>query len=121
MASLAIGASDKWTDNLLSHHDIPGVVGGTRGVARKIPHASLVTLAVVRELNIRLGLGVRDAVDLAPRLLAADGGGVHRSGHLRVSLDLPALERDLGLRLREALESAPSPRRGRPPARREGA
>jgi len=88
-----------------------------RGVSRKIPHASVLTLAVVRALHVDLGLSVRDAVALAPQLLLAEPDGVHASGHLRVSLDRPALEREVDRRLRDALESAPTPRRGRPPGR----
>jgi hypothetical protein len=121
MASLALGAPVKWTDNLLSHYAVPGVVSSDRGASRRIPHGALVFLAVVRELHTKLGLGVRDAVAMAPRLLADDAGTVHESGHLRVTLDHAGLERDLTLRLREALESAPTPRRGRPPTRRTGA
>ncbi|MDB4879314.1 MAG: hypothetical protein JWL60_760 [Gemmatimonadetes bacterium] len=117
VASLAIDAPVKWTDNLLSHHPVPGVVLKRRGVARKIPHAALLVLAAARQLHLGLGLSVRDATALALRLLAGDGSGVHASGHLRVTLDRRALEQELDRRLRDALESAPSPRRGRPTAR----
>ena len=117
VTSLAIGAPSKWTDNVLSHHAVPGVVMHERGVSRKIPHASLLVLAVARELHVELGLSVRGAVALAPQLLLGEVDGVHASGHLRVSLDRPALERDVDRRLRDALESAPTPRRGRPPGR----
>jgi hypothetical protein len=51
-------------------------------------------------------------------LLAADGDAVSRGGHLRVTFDRPELERTTSQRLRDALESAPAPRRGRPPTRR---
>ena len=121
VASLAIGAPLKWTDNLLSHHEVPGVLGNARGVARKIPYSSLLLLAVVRELHEEAGLGVREALALARRLVEAPAEGVPASEHLRVSLDRAALERGLALRLRDALESAPAPRRGRPPLRRTGA
>lgn len=108
VASLAIDAPVKWTDNLLSQHAIPGVIARQRGVARKIPHASLIFLAVARELHTAIGMSVRDAVALAPRLLADEPLGVHTSGHLRVTLDRHSLERALALRLRDALESAPA-------------
>lgn len=117
VSSLAIDAPIKWTDNLLSHHRLPGVISVRRGVTRGIPHEALVRLAIVRELHVRLGLGVADAVKLANHLLEAKGAGVHESGQLRVFIDLPALRRALDTRLREALESAPAPRRGRPPRR----
>lgn len=117
VASLAIGAPTKWTDNVLSQQLVPGIVTERRGVARKIPHAALLVLALARELHADAGLSVRDAIAMAPRLLESGGDGVLASGHLRVSLDREAFERDLTARLRHALESAPVPRRGRPPQR----
>ncbi len=114
IASLAIDAPLKWTDNVLSQHPVPGVVAERRGVARKIPHSALLYLAVTRELHSELGLSVRDAMALAPRLLMNEVNGVHSGGHLCVTLDRESLERDLGVRLRDALECAPTPRRGRP-------
>jgi hypothetical protein len=114
IASLAIGATQKWTDNVVSHYPIPDVVLERRGVARSIPHSALVRLAVTRELHVGLGLGVRDALALAGELLVAEPSGVQRGGHLRVTFDRAALEQSLHFRLRDALESAPTPRRGRP-------
>ena len=117
VASLAINAPIKWTDNLLSQYEIAGVITTQRGVARRIPHAALLLLAIARELHETLRLSVRDAVAMAPALLDDGAGAAHSGGHLRVVLDRPALERDIAARLRDALESAPSPRRGRPPKR----
>ena len=115
VAALAIDASHKWVDNLLSHFTVPHVASDRRGVARRIPHSALLQLAVTRELNTGLAIGVRDALALATELLASDSNGVSRGGHLRVTWDRGAFERALGHRLRDALESAPAPRRGRPP------
>ena len=115
VAALAIDASHKWVDNLLSHFTVPHVASNRRGVARRIPHSVLLQLAVTRELNTGLAIGVRDALALATELLASDSNGVSRGGHLRVTYDRDALERTLSRRLHDALESAPAPRRGRPP------
>ena len=120
IASLAIGAPRKWIDNLLSHHQVPDVVLERRGVARRIPHSALVRLALVRELHVQLGLGVRDALVLAGDLLSSGAGGVHHRGHLRVTCDHSSLEEMVSARLRDALESAPVPRRGRPSHRSVG-
>ena len=114
VTSLAIVAPPKWTDNLLSHHQIPGVTSHRRGIARRIPHSALVRLALVRELHLELGLGVRDALILAGELLSGEPDAVPRGGHLRVTFDRAALEASVNDRLRDALESAPAPRRGRP-------
>ncbi len=115
VASLAIDAPLKWTDNLLSQHRLPDVVSERRGVARRISYSGLVRLALIRLLHVELRLGVGDAVRVADQLLDSEGTGVYESGQLRLSVDRSALERALDLRLTEVLESAPTPRRGRPP------
>lgn len=117
VAALAIDAPQKWVDNVLSQHIVPDVVTDRRGVARRIPHSALLHLALARDAHAEIGLSVRDALHLAAQLLAADGDAVQVSGHLRVSVDRTGLERALAARLRDALESAPAPRRGRPRGR----
>ena len=117
ISSLIIDAPHKWLDNLLSHFPLPEIGSDRRGVARRIPHLALVRLALTRELHVTLGIGVRDALALASELLASDDGVVSRGGHLRVTFDRPALERSLSARLHDALETAPTPRRGRPSGR----
>jgi hypothetical protein len=113
IASLAIGAPTKWTDNLLSQHEIPEVVHQVRGISRGISWNALVRIGLIRALNQDLGCGVRDAVALASALI---GGSepLEGSPFLALSFDRAALEAGLRHRLREALESAPRPRRGRP-------
>ena len=117
VAALAIGAPTKWVDNLLSQHDVINTVSGRRGVARRISHQTLVRLALLRQLHADLGLSVADAIRVSSDLLDSDGVGVHETGHLRLTVDARALETVVDTRLRDALESAPSPRRGRPPVR----
>jgi len=117
VAALAINAPIKWLDNLLSQHDVPDIGTERRGVARHIPHSALLQLALARELHLDLGMSVREALALAADLLATDGGTVSRGGHLRVTCDRPTLERSVSERLRDALEFAPAPRRGRPASR----
>jgi len=114
VSAFAIGASRKWLDNVLSHFTIPGIAVEKRGVARRIPHATLVHLALARELHTSLAMGVREALQLASDLLAAEGGVVPAGGHLRITWDRMTLEVELSQRLRDALEFAPMPRRGRP-------
>lgn len=113
-ASLAIEAPAKWTDNLLSQHDIPNVVSRRRGVARRISYQALVRLALIRHLHMRLGLSVTDSVRLARELLDSGQNTVHVSRHLELIVDLAGLERTLNARLADVLESAPVSRRGRP-------
>ena len=115
VASLAIGAPARWTDNLLSQHPLPDVVSHHRGVARRISYPALVRLAVIRQVHVGLGIGVGDAIRVAARLLDPDGTGVYSSGQMHLTVDRHALESALQSRLAAVLESAPMPRRGRPP------
>ena len=115
IASLTIDAPTKWTDNLLSQYRLPDVISARRGVARRISFPALMRLAIIRQLHTRLGLGVGNAIRIASELLDSERSGVYESGQIRLSFDRPGLERSLNARLAEALESAPAPRRGRPP------
>jgi hypothetical protein len=114
VTSVAIQAPEKWTDNLLSHHQVPGVQARSRGVSRGVSWHALVQIALVRELHIRLGCAVRDAVSFASAILASPTSALEAGSHLTVSFDRARFEHDLHRRLADALETAPRPRRGRP-------
>ena len=114
VASLAIDAPSKWTDNLLSQHSIPDVVSARRGVTRRITHPALIRIALIRQLHASIGVSVADAVRIADNLLRPDTPAVYRGGQVSVQVNFKELERVLDYRLAVALESAPSPRRGRP-------
>jgi len=121
VASLAVGAPLKWTDNLLAHHTLPEVRSRARGVARGISWVGLVRIALIRELHLALGCGVREAVALSDVMLRAPDG-VFAPGHfLTLGFDRRVLEETLHRRLAETLESAPRPRRGRPARRSKSA
>ena len=115
IASLALNAPLKWTDNTIAQHRIKDVLSARRGVARRISFAGLVRLAVIRQIHTCLGSSVADAVRIANQLLDSGSIGVHDSGQLRLTVDVASLERELNQRLADALESAPSRTRGRPP------
>ena len=117
VASLAIGAPSKWTDNLLTQHSIPHVISARRGVARRITHPALIRIALIRQLHASLGVSVADAVRIAAHLLESDTPAAYTSGQLTLVVDLRKLERDLNEKLTDVLESAPAPRRGRPPTK----
>ena len=117
VTSLAIGAPLKWTDNLLAHHEIQEVRSRRRGVARGIAWVELVRIALIRDLHLALGCGVREAVALSDLMLRAPDGVVAPSLFLTLGFDRRALEENLHRRLAETLESAPRPRRGRPARR----
>lgn len=117
VASFAIDAPHRWTDNLLSHFEIPGVVSSRRGVARKLTHAAIVRLAIIRQLHARLGIGTGDAIRVTDELLCSEPVGDFESGHLKLSVNRAEVERAVNARLVEALESHPIRRRGRPPGK----
>jgi hypothetical protein len=117
VVSLTIRAPLKWTDNLLSQHSIVDVSHRQRGSSRGVPWSALVRIGLIRTLNEELGCGVRDAVALAEILLDATAGHATLTGFLALDFDRGAFEADLQDRLREAIESAPRPRRGRPSLR----
>lgn len=117
VASLAINAPARWTDNLISQFVLPGVISERRGVARKLTHSVVLRLAIIRQLNTELGIGAGDAIRLAADLLRSEPVGVFESGHLRLVLNMVDVERSVNARLTEALESSPIRRRGRPPRR----
>ena len=119
IASVAIRAPEKWTDNLIAHHELKGVHSRARGVARGISWPALVHIAVTRELHLELGCSVRDAVSFATALLATPDGLMAVGRHLEISFDRERFEHELQRHLVDALESAPRPRRGRP-RRQEG-
>ena len=120
VATLAIGAPRKWTDNVLSQHDVPEILSVRQGVARRIPYQALIRLAIIRQLHTELGVGVADAIHFAGRLLDSGQIAVLAAGHLRLSVDLVALRTAVDERLAAALESSPSRRRGRPPGKPAG-
>ena len=79
VASVAIDAPEKWTDNLIAHHGLAGVQSRARGVARGISWPALVHIALTRELHIRIGCSVRDAASFAAAILAAPNSLIRRA------------------------------------------
>jgi len=117
LTALAIDAPQKWTDNLIAHHDLPDVRSQKRGIARGVSWQGLVRIALIRELHVALGCGVREAVALSDVLLRAPSGRAAIGRWSTLGFERDTLEQDLQRRLADALESAPRPRRGRPPRR----
>ncbi len=117
VASLGINAPKKWTDNAISQHDIDGIVSTQRGVARRITFPALLTLAIARDLQTDLGMSLSGAIRVAAGLTCHPDGREIRLGPLTISMDVAAARRALEMRLADAMESAPRPRRGRPPSR----
>ena len=113
-AAIALEVTPKWLDNLLSHHRIPGVVGGRQGVRRRLQPRAVLHIAVIIHLCRELGMPVRRALGTAQSLL--EHGRVVAGG-LELRMDVTRLGWELDARLADAAESASLRRRGRPPAR----
>lgn len=118
-AAFALDVAPKWLDNFLSQHDVPGVVAAERGVARRIPLSALVLVAIARDLQRELGVGLGRGLEAAVRLVGRDDDAsilsIGEAAVLRV--DVAAMRRAIEDRLVIAMEILVAPRRGRPPAR----
>jgi hypothetical protein len=118
--ALALGVPDKWIDNLLSHHAIPGVERGRQGVDRRISDTGVLAIQIVRLLSAELSLSVGRAAELATHALRSrDGATFALSTPSGIALVLPLskLEQQLRERIVEAVETVGQARRGRPPSR----
>ncbi len=120
-AALALDVDAKWLDNVLSHHQVPGVARSRQGVSRAVTPQGLLHLAVARALAEGARVPLASAIQLAAVLLEGQGSS---SAETRISpaitlrLDRAALRRELEGRLLDAVELAPTRRRGRPPRQR---
>ena len=137
VAAYALGVERKWLDNLTAQHAIPGAEHFARGVARRLSMRTLVTAAIVRDLSRELGIPVARGVDVAKGFVggqpaigsagestagselarSADGSPLLRrvGATITLTIDIPALERDIEARLLSAMETVVPRRRGRPP------
>jgi hypothetical protein len=115
--AVTLGVSPKWLDNVLSHHQINGVVQKRQGIVRRITPDGLLSLQIALHLNRTMEIPIKTALKLAHLLKTAEGGEVavaeNEAVSLRVKMD--EITRSLNRRLDRALEITPTPRRGRPP------
>ena len=117
--ALTLGTSVKWLDNLLSHNTVLDVHTGRQGVSRRLGMEAIVVLEIVLLLIQDLGVPTPHAIGLAEALVRAEGRFRSRHG-LSVEVGLAPVRENLLQRLEAAVETAPIPRRGRPPANKTG-
>lgn len=113
LAALALDVDPKWLDNAISLHDVPGVIRETRGVTRRLSMRALVVLAIMRDLQLELGVPLARTLPIARRLL--DAPRVPAGPLVTVAADASAVERFVAERLAMAIERFVPRRRGRPP------
>jgi hypothetical protein len=116
MAALATGVQQKWLDNLLSHHSLPGVSGGRQGLERSISIQGILGIELVRLATLDLGIPIARAVAIATELLSSGSRGrtIRTASGVQLRFPIEEIERRLRERLVEAVEAAPSLPRGRP-------
>jgi hypothetical protein len=117
--ALTLGVSPKWLDNVLSHHQVFGVEQSRQGIARRLSIDGIVVLGVAVLLMHELSLPTRAAIELAQRMSILDGRFDSPRG-LTVTFDLTDFRARVLEQLESAVEVAPVPRRGRPPANKTG-
>lgn len=114
--AVTLGVPKKWVDNVLSHHQVDGVIQERQGVVRRVTPIGLLNLEIALRLNRAMAIPVKTALGLAARLVKAEGGEVTLEGDqgVRLWMDVQSLSKALRSRLDRALEITPTPRRGRP-------
>ena len=118
-AALALGVPAKWVDNVLSHNKVLGIRQERQGIARHLSIDGLAILALTILLISELDLPTKKAIAVAESLAKTNGRHSTRQG-LSIQIDLVSFEARLLERLENAVEIAPVPRRGRPPASKTG-
>jgi hypothetical protein len=115
--AVTLGVSNKWLDNVLSHHRIPGVVQGTQGVSRRLTPQAIVLLELAVRITNAVGSSIGKALSLAGAAVQQGPGIVtlELGGSLQLSMDLDAVTGHVYSRMAEAVELTPVRRRGRPP------
>ena len=113
-SAVAIGAPEKWVDNVLSHNIVHGVLQKRQGIARKVTPVGVLILQISRNLVTGLRLPVAQALDVAQGIISARDHELRFPGGVAIRVDVAELIRYLDKRLETAVEVSPTPRRGRP-------
>ena len=115
-AALATGTTAKWVDNLLSHHQLPGVAQGRQGVQRQLSDIGLVAIELTRLLHERAAIPVWKAAQLAVTCLAIERDIAHITigDDVTLVVDIASVQRRLHHAVVAAMEATVRVRRGRP-------
>lgn len=118
--AIALRVPPKWIDNVLSHYRVRGVSQARQGIPRRLNPEAVTVLAVTLRLTEALRVPLGHALAVAAALVATSEGEAQRELGRggRLVFDLGSLENEVSALLADAAEIAPTPRRGRPPARR---
>lgn len=115
--TLALGVRAKWTDNLLSHHEFPGVERSRQGIERRVTDQGLLAIEFARILNLELGVSMERAAAIAREMVNSRTGDVTTfltpSG-LSLHFSVAEIAQRLRGRMMDALEATARRPRGRP-------
>ena len=114
IAALTLGVPLKWVDNVLSHHDIPGVVSERQGVERAISDLGIRTLELIRIVSRELGASIPRAVAIATAAVGNPDTTFSTSSGAVLRFSSDAIDRRIRERLMDAIEATPRLKRGRP-------
>jgi hypothetical protein len=123
VTAFALGVSEKWLDNLLSHSQLPGVIRERQGINRTITEHGVLAIELVRILGEEMGMSVAAAETVVRAALSSTETEPTFRTASGVEIHFPAesLARSLRDRLRDALEAVPRRKRGRPPGKKKNA
>lgn len=116
-AAVSLGISPKALDNVLVRYEIAGVSRARQGVSRRLTARAILSLDIAFRLARSSAMPIGRALQLASRVLHDEKAIIELEQGISLSFDVSRLRLDLDSRLAEAVEMAPAPRRGRPPAR----
>ena len=114
IAALTLGVPLRWVDNVLSHHDIPGVVSERQGVEREISDLGIRTLELIRIVSRELGASIPRAVAIATAAVGNPDTTFSTSSGAVLRFSSDAIDRRIRERLMDAIEATPRLKRGRP-------
>lgn len=113
--AVALRVSQKWVDNVLSHHSVRGVTQSRQGIARSLTEEAVTVLEIALRLSKALGIPIPLALEIGQALIADKSASPNYQGdHCTLSVDASAIRRHVAARLADAVEYTPTPRRGRP-------
>jgi hypothetical protein len=113
-----LGVSERWLDNVLSHHDLVGVERERQGVSRRLSPETVTALHIANHLISSLGATTGRALGIAEELTA--NGVADLAPGITITVDRDSTNATLNARVLEAVQVAPPKARGRPPKRRPG-
>ena len=115
-AAFTLKMPTKWVDKVLSHHDLAGITQVRQVIARRLSIDSIVLLAIALKLSKAFYLPLRRSLDLA-ETVQKHSGRLSVDPHLSLVVDVASIRNETLERLSHAVETVPTPKRGRPRTR----